>query len=172
MVGGESVLGQGYNKIQKLYEVTNNIEDSLTLREHVDELARLLKNILGCDTVCLLPSETGDGNLNTHFVASKVEKNPLSHLDLDSSGPIVKFLKLEQRLLTKRDLVTFSEEKSEISAATVPLDLEILDDPLHAVGNGGGAQRRGGNGSPDPDLRDEPLAGQVNGGQVGGSCPG
>ena len=126
MVGGEGVQGQVYNKMQKLYEVTNKIEDALTLREHGDELARLLKSIMGCDTVCLLPGETSDGNFNTRFAASKVEKNPLSHLDLDGSGPIVKFLKLEQRLLTKRDLVTLSEEKSEISAAEVELLVPLI----------------------------------------------
>ena len=131
---GRGVQRQIYNKIQKLYEVTNKIEDVLYLREYSDELSGLLKSIVGSDVVCLLPGEVSDGDSNTRFIASKVENNPLSHLELDGRGPIVKYLEREQRLLTKQDLAALPEEKSRISLDGVELLVPLISgDSLNGI---------------------------------------
>ena len=131
---GRGVQGPIYNKIQKLYEVTNNIEDALNLREYSDELAGLLKTIIGGDVVCLLPGEVSDGDYNPRFVASKVENNPLSHLELDGRDPMVKYLEREQRLLTKQDLVALNEDKSGISSNEVEILVPMMSgDSLNGI---------------------------------------
>ncbi len=126
MTKGRGIQGQLYNKIRKLYEVTNKIEDTLSLREHGDELAGLLKGIVGGEVVCLLSSEASKGNFNTRFTASKVERSPLSHLELDGNGPIVKYLKQEQRLLTRQDLAALPVGESEINLDKVELLVPLI----------------------------------------------
>ncbi|MFC2051959.1 diguanylate cyclase [Chloroflexota bacterium] len=130
---GKVFQGQSYDYRQKLSDFADKIQNVFSLKEQGGELLALVTKAVGSKRACLLFPESGSGNFTAQVIEPKGKSNPLFRLGLREQNPIVKYLKQEQKTLTRGDLAILPElrglweqERGEIEASEIELFMPLI----------------------------------------------